>query len=121
MTIIILLHTVVDRSLSWRKTNCLSRIVPPPSERMIQFERMNESTIRTASSAYAADLLRVVSRGGHRYVLGLQPFEGGKDISSEITVWDGVVVSPLAPAYQPAEPMDTDDKEEENSQDGVAA
>ncbi|CAG9106188.1 unnamed protein product [Plutella xylostella] len=62
------------------------------------------------AAAAAQTLLRVVSRGGHRYVLGLQPFEGGKDISAEITVWDGVVVSPLAPAYQPAEPMDTDDK-----------
>lgn len=53
----------------------------------------------------------MVARGGHRYVLGLQSFEGGKDISTEITVWDGVVVSPLAPAYQDTpEPMDTDDK-----------
>ena len=52
-----------------------------------------------------------MARGGHRYVLGLQSFEGGKDISTEITVWDGVVVSPLAPAYlEPSEPMDTDDK-----------
>ncbi|XP_028034354.1 interleukin enhancer-binding factor 2 homolog isoform X1 [Bombyx mandarina] len=73
------------------------------------------------AAATAQTLLRVVARGGHLYVLGLQPFEGGKDISLEITVWDGVVVSPLAPAYNDSpEPMDTDDKEEE-SQDSVAA
>uniref|UniRef100_A0A2A4K8R2 DZF domain-containing protein n=1 Tax=Heliothis virescens TaxID=7102 RepID=A0A2A4K8R2_HELVI len=73
------------------------------------------------AAATAQTLLRVVARGGHRYVLGLQAFEGGKDISTEITVWDGVVVSPLAPAYQETpEPMDTDDKDDEG-QDGVAA
>nr|XP_032525916.1 interleukin enhancer-binding factor 2 homolog [Danaus plexippus plexippus] len=82
------------------------------------------------AAATAQTLLRVVARGGHRYVLGLQAFEGGKDISTEITVWDGVVVSPLAPAYHDTpEPMDTDDKadgssfcdDEEGVQDGVAA
>ncbi|RVE44507.1 hypothetical protein evm_010836 [Chilo suppressalis] len=74
------------------------------------------------AAATAQTLLRVVARGGHRYVLGLQAFEGGKDISTEITVWDGVVVSPLAPAYQETpEPMDTDDKDEDGAQDGVAA
>ncbi|XP_013139305.1 PREDICTED: interleukin enhancer-binding factor 2 homolog [Papilio polytes] len=74
------------------------------------------------AAATAQTLLRVVGRGGHRYVLGLQPFEGGKDISTEITVWDGVVVSPLAPAYQETpEPMETDDKEDDLTQDGVAA
>ncbi|CAB3260972.1 unnamed protein product [Arctia plantaginis] len=73
------------------------------------------------AAATAQTLLRVVARGGHRYVLGLQAFEGGKDISTEITVWDGVVVSPLAPAYtETPEPMDTDDKEDD-VQDGVAA
>ncbi|KOB73407.1 Interleukin enhancer binding factor, partial [Operophtera brumata] len=46
-----------------------------------------------------------------RQALAINPFEGGKDISLEITVWDGVVVSPLAPAYlDELEPMDTDDK-----------
>ncbi|CAH2100646.1 unnamed protein product [Euphydryas editha] len=74
------------------------------------------------AAATAQTLLRVVARGGHRYVLGLQAFEGGKDISTEITVWDGVVVSPLAPAYSDApEPMDTDEKDDEGVQDGVAA
>ncbi|XP_049883427.1 interleukin enhancer-binding factor 2 homolog [Pectinophora gossypiella] len=73
------------------------------------------------AAATAQTLLRVVARGGHRYVVGLQPFEGGKDISTEITVWDGVVVSPLAPAYQDTEPMDTDDKDDEGVPDGVAA
>ncbi|KAF9797958.1 hypothetical protein SFRURICE_019301 [Spodoptera frugiperda] len=72
---------------------------------------MNNPARQALPINVAFSLLRVVARGGHRYVLGLQAFEGGKDISTEITVWDGVVVSPLAPAYQETpEPMDTDDK-----------
>lgn len=32
----------------------------------------------------------------------------GKDISNEITIWNGVVVSPLAPAYEPADKNNPD-------------
>lgn len=79
-----------------------------------------ELRAQDAAAAAAQTLLRVLARGGHTYVLGLQPFEDGKDISTEITVWDGVVVSPLAPAYmdQVKEEPDDDLMDTDNPDDG---
>lgn len=47
----------------------------------------------------AQTLLRVICNGGHAAVLGTDPLKHGIDLSKEVSVWNGVAVSPLEVAY----------------------
>ncbi|EPB78069.1 hypothetical protein ANCCEY_02852 [Ancylostoma ceylanicum] len=47
----------------------------------------------------AQTLLRVICNGGHAAVLGTDPSKLGIDLSKEVSVWNGVAVSPLEVAY----------------------
>ncbi|VDM80505.1 unnamed protein product [Strongylus vulgaris] len=47
----------------------------------------------------AQTLLRVICNGGHAAVLGTDPSKIGIDLSKEVSVWNGVAVSPLEVAY----------------------
>ncbi|KJH48696.1 hypothetical protein DICVIV_05197 [Dictyocaulus viviparus] len=47
----------------------------------------------------AQTLLRVICNGGHAAVLGSDPSKIGIDLSKEVSVWNGVAVSPLEVAY----------------------
>lgn len=56
-------------------------------------------------------LLRVLAHGGYKHILGL---EGNTSIAREMSVWDGVVVSPVFAVYERlAEKKDTEDEDME--------
>lgn len=65
----------------------------------------------------AQTILRILSHGGHRKLLAI---EAGRATVTDISVWDGVVISPLERAYEcPPDKKDEDDMEAEGGEEAM--
>lgn len=56
----------------------------------------------------------MLAHGGYKHILGL---EGNTSIAREMSVWDGVVVSPMESVYE--KPDEKKDGEDDDDMEGV--